>query len=87
MWVPTIHLEKVIGSKVLAGDNMQGVKRIITPDVFASSVFDKMRSIAGDDELPASKSSDVKHITPEEAIKELLEMQRVSVVQSPTASR
>ena len=87
MWVPTIPLGRAIGSKVLAGDNMQGVERITTPDVFASSVFDKMRSIAGDDELPASKSSDVKHIAPEEAIKELLEMQRVSVVQSPTASQ
>ena len=87
MWVPTIPLERVIGLKAQAGDNMQGVERITTPDVFASSVFDKMRSIAGDDELPASKSSDVKHITPEEAIKELLEMQRVSAVQSPTASR
>ena len=87
MWVPTIPLEKVIGSKVQAGDNKHGVERITTPDVFASSVFDKMRTIAGDEVLPASKSSSVVHITPEDAIKELLEMQRVSVIHPLTASQ
>jgi hypothetical protein len=66
---------------------MRGVERITAPDVFVDDVFSKMRAIAGDDELPASKSSDVKHITPEEAIRELLEMQHVSVVQTLTASQ
>lgn len=66
---------------------MRGVERITTPDVFAVDVFSKMRAIAGDDDLPSIKPSDVKHITPEEAIRELLEMQRVSVVLSPTASQ
>ena len=75
------------GSKVQAGDSMRGVERIREPDVFAADVFSKMQAIAGDDELPASKSSGVKHVTPEEAIKELLEMQHVSVVLSPTASQ
>lgn len=75
------------GSKAPAGDDMQGVERITVPDVFAASVFNKMQDIVGVEELPASKSSDVKHITPEEAIRELLEMQRVSVVLSPTASQ
>lgn len=66
---------------------MRSVERIATPDVLAEDVFSKMRAIAGNDDLPGIKLSDVKHITPEEAIKELLEMQRVSVVLSPTASR
>jgi hypothetical protein len=66
---------------------MRGVKRIITPDDFTASVFSKMQAIAGDDALPPSKSSGVTHITPEEAIRELLEIQRVSVVLSPTASQ
>lgn len=87
MLVPTTLLERVIGSKVRAGDNMRGVERITTPDVFADAVFSKMRAIAGDDELPSSKPSDVKHITPEQAIRELLEMQRVNAVQTPTASQ
>jgi hypothetical protein len=87
MLVPTTLPEKVIGSRVQAGDNMRGVERITTPDVFADDVFSKMRAIAGDDELPSSKPSDVRHITPEQAIRELLEMQHVSVVQTPTASQ
>jgi hypothetical protein len=87
MLVPTTHLAREIGSKEQAGDSMRGVERIITPDDFTASVFSKMHAIAGDDTLPQSKSSGVTHISPEEAIRELLEMQRVSVVLSPTASQ
>jgi hypothetical protein len=87
MLVQTTHQAREIGSKVQAGDSMRGVKRIITPDDFTASVFSKMQAIAGDDALPPSKSSGVTHITPEEAIRELLEIQRVSVVLSPTASQ
>ena len=87
MLVPTTHQAREIGLKVQAGDNMHGVERIITPDDFTASVFDKMRTIAGDEVLPASKSSGVVHITPEDAIKELLEMQRVSVIHPLTASQ
>jgi hypothetical protein len=87
MLVPTTRQAREIGSKVQAGDSMRGVERIITPDDFADSVFSKMHAIAGDDIIPPSKSSGVTHITPEEAIRELLEMQRVSVVLSPTASQ
>ena len=87
MLVPTTHQAREIGLKVQAGDSMRGVERIITPDDFTASVFDKMRAIAGDEVLPASKSSGVMHVTPEDAIKELLVMQQVSVVLSPTASQ
>ena len=87
MLVPTTHQAREIGLKVQAGDNMHGVERIITPDDFTASVFDKMRAIAGDEVLPANKSSCVVHVTPEDAIKELLVMQHVSVVPSPTASQ
>lgn len=66
---------------------MHGVERIITPDDFTASVFDKMRAVVGDDELPTSKSSGVVHITPEDALKELIAMQRVSVVHLLTASQ
>jgi hypothetical protein len=64
---------------------MQGVERIITPDDFTANVFSRMQAIAGDDALPQNKSSGVMCVTPEEAIRELLEMQRVSVILSPTA--
>jgi hypothetical protein len=87
MLVPTTRQVKEIGSKVQAGDSMRGVERIIIPDDFTASVFSKMQAIAGDDIIPQSKSSGVTHITPEEAIRELLEMQRVSAVLSPTASQ
>ena len=66
---------------------MQGIERIITPDAFATSVFDKMRAIAGDEILPANKSSGVTHITPEDAIKELLEIQHASVAHLPVSSQ
>jgi hypothetical protein len=64
---------------------MQGIERVTTPDDFAASVFNKMHAIAGEDELPQSKSSGVVHVTPEDAIKELIEMQRASE-QLPPAS-
>jgi hypothetical protein len=64
---------------------MHGVERIITPDDFTASVFDKMRAVVGDDVLPANKSSGVVHITPEDAIRELIVMQQVSV-QHPLTS-
>ena len=78
MLVPTTHQAREIGLKVQAGDNMHGVERIITPDDFTASVFDKMRAIAGDEVLPTNKSSGVVHITPEDALKELIAMQQVS---------
>ena len=66
---------------------MQGIERIITPDIFTASVFDKMRAIAGDDALPDIKSSGVVHVTPEDAIKELLAMQQVSEQRPLTSSQ
>ncbi len=85
MLVPTTHLAREIGSRAQAGDSMRGVERITTPDNFTANVFNKMHAIAGDDEMPSIKSSGTIHITPEEAIRELLEMQRVSAVLPPTA--
>jgi hypothetical protein len=85
MLVQTTHQVKETGSKVQAGDSMRGVERIITPDDFTASVFSKMHAIAGDDDLPTSKTSGVVHITPEDAIKELLEIQRISEVHPLTA--
>jgi hypothetical protein len=87
MLVPTTHRAREIGSKAQAGDSMQGVERIITPDDFTANVFNKMHAIAGDNELPSIKSSETIHITPEEAIRELLEMQRVSAAHPLTSSQ
>ena len=87
MLVPTTHQAREIGLKVQAGDNMHGVERIITPDDFTASVFDKMRAVVGDEVLPANKSSGVVHVTPEEAIKELLVMQQVSEQRPLTSSQ
>jgi hypothetical protein len=87
MLVQTTHQVRETGSKAQAGDSMRGIERIITPDDFTASVFSKMHAIAGDDVIPQSKSSGVMCVTPEEAIRELLEMQRVSAVLSPTASQ
>ncbi len=81
----TTHQARVTGSKVRAGDSMRGVERIVTPDDFTANVFSRMQAIAGGDALPPSKSSGVTHITPEEAIRELLEIHRASVVHPLTS--
>lgn len=87
MSVQTTLQEREIGSRVLAGDNMRGVERIVEPDDFTASVFQKIHSIVGDDAGVEPKSPEIKHITVEEAIRELLQLERASEVHLLTASQ
>lgn len=82
------QLAKVIGSKEQLGANMRNVERINQPDPLAAAVFAQIQSIVADEPVSANTADPViRHVSVEEAMRELIEMQRFSAQCAPSASQ
>ena len=82
------RLAKVIGSKEQLGASMRGVERINQHDTLAAAVFAQIQSIVADEPVSANTAASViRHVSVEEAVRELLEMQRASAQCAPSASQ
>jgi hypothetical protein len=85
---PTFQLAKVTGSKEPHGDNMwsiDSVERMHQSDPLKDSVFAKIHEIIGPEEIVIPKNTAVRHVSVEEAIKELLSVEASSAQSSPSA--
>lgn len=67
---------------------MRGVERISQPDQLAAAVYAQIHSIIGVPEpLPDVRQNNVRHVSVEDAMRELLEMQQISAEHPPASSQ
>lgn len=81
------RLEKVIGSKAPLGVLDVSIERIKPRDHLAEEVFGKILDIIGDDLVAAKSTEPVRHVSVEDAMRELLEISRSSAQCAPSASQ